>query len=142
MVQNARAHDLVERHRQVADPIDRQLMDLEIGQVVLALEIFRVPDARRTEVDPDDPGRGTAGGVLRRLRCSAAGDENRALFRVGLVRPEQVEVRAASVGVLPAPPIVIEIVDRPRIRIPFVEVLDRVATSRRAGSHHWLPAVE
>ena len=33
-------------------------------------------------------------------------------------------VRAASLSVLPEPSIVFKAVDRPRIRIPFVEVLD------------------
>jgi hypothetical protein len=141
MVQNARAHDLIERQLQIADPIDRELMDREIVQVVLALEIFRVPDARRAEVDADDPGRGTARGVLRRLRCSAAGDEDRALFCLRLARPEQVEVRAASVRVLPPPSIVVEIVGRPRVREPFVEVLD-CCRHIMAGSRCWLPAVE
>ena len=143
MVQNARADDLIESHRQVADTIDRQLMDLEIGQVVFAPEILRVPHARRAEIDSDDPGRGTASGMLRRLGCSAACHEDRALFCVRLVRPEQVEVSAASVLVLPAPLIVIEIVDRPRIRILFVEVLDRCrhVIASRAGSRIWLPAV-
>ena len=67
MVQNARTYDLVERHLQVADPIDRQLMDLEIGQVVLAPEILRVPHARRAEIDPDHTGRRATRGVLRCL---------------------------------------------------------------------------
>ena len=124
MMQNARAHDLIERQLQLADTIDRELMDREIAEVVPALQTFRVPDTRRTEVDPDDPRRGTARGVLRRLRCAAAGHEDRALFRVRLLRPEQVKVRAASVLVLPPSSIVVEIVGRPRIRIPFVEVLD------------------
>ena len=92
---------------------------------------------RSDDEERDDPGRGTARGVLRRLRCSAAGDHNRALFRVGLVRPEKVEVRAAPVVVLPAPPVPFEIVDRPRVRIAFVEILDRglhVLPLRPAGA--------
>ena len=64
------------RHLQVADPIDRQLMDLEIGQVVLVPEILRVPHARRAEVDPDDPGGRTARGV-------AACDAPQPAMRIG-----------------------------------------------------------
>ena len=140
MVQNARAHDLVEGQTQLADALDRQLVDLEIGQAVLAPEILRVPHARRTEVDPDHPDRRTARGVLRRLRGSAAGDEDCPLFGVRLVRPEQMKVRPASVRVLPPPPVVVEIVGRPRIRIPFVEVPDR-CRHVIAGNRFRLPAV-
>ena len=140
MVENARTHNLVERHLQLADTIDRQLMDLEIGQVVLAPEILCVPHARRAEVDSDNPRRRTARGVFRRLRCSAAGDENRARFRVRLLRPEKVKVCAASVLVLPAPLIIVEIVDRPRIRKPFVEVFNS-GRHVMAGSRFRLPAV-
>ena len=126
---------------QLADTIDRQLMDLEIGQSASRLRssVCRTLVALKSIPTTRAAGQ-RARGVLRRLRCSAAGDEDRALFRVRLVRPEQVEVRAAPVRVLPAPSIVVEIVDRPRIRIPFVEVLD----CRRhvmAGSRFWLPAV-
>ena len=68
-MQNARAHDLVERHLQAADPVDRQLMDLEIGQVVLAPEFLCVPNARRAEVDPDDPA-----AITLPFACSTAID--------------------------------------------------------------------
>ena len=143
MVQDAGAHDLVERHSQLADAIDRQLVDLEIRQVVLAFQIFSVADAGRAEVNPDDPSSRTARGMLRCLGCAAAGDEDGARFRVWLVRPEQVEVRAAPVAVLPAASIVVEVVGRPRIRIPFVEIPDRRrhVFAERAGSRARLPAV-
>ena len=68
MVQNARAHDLVERQVQLADTIDREVDGPRDCAGVLALQIVRVPDARRTEVDPDDPGRG------QRAACFAACD--------------------------------------------------------------------
>jgi len=57
------------------------------------------------------------------------------------VRPEEVKVRPASVPVLPAPLIVVEIVGRPRMRIAFVEILDR-RRHVKAGSQLSLPAVE
>ena len=68
---------------------------------------------------------GARSGVLGRLRGAAAGDEDRALFGVWLVRLEEMKVSATPARVLPAPPVVVEIIDRPRVRVTFVEVLDR-----------------
>ena len=67
----------------------------------------------------------------QRTACLAACDVPQPAMRIvrssvyGLVGPEQVKVRAAPVAVLPAQPVVVEIVDRRRIRIALVEVLDR-----------------
>ena len=83
----------------------------------------------------------------QRAACFAACDVPHPAMRIvrasvyGFVRPEQMEIRAAPIPVLPAPAIGVEIVDRPRIRVAFVEVLDH----RRhvlAGNHVWLPADE
>ena len=46
VVQHAGADDLVEAAAQLAHPLDGQLMDLQIGQVVLALERLGVAHAR------------------------------------------------------------------------------------------------
>jgi hypothetical protein len=62
--------------------------------------------------------------MLGSLRRSTAGDENRPVFTVRPVRPVKMKVGATPTAVLPAPSIVIEVVDRARVRIPFVEVLD------------------
>jgi hypothetical protein len=40
MVEDARGHDFVECDAQVADAIDRHLMDFETGRLVLAREIL------------------------------------------------------------------------------------------------------
>ena len=80
MVQNARADDLIETLAELADPLDRQLLHLEIGQVVLALEVFGAAHARRAEVDARHLGVRPAQGVLGRLRRPAAGDEDGVVF--------------------------------------------------------------
>ena len=76
MVQDARAHDLIELFSELADALDGQLLHLEIGQVVLALEVLGAAHARRAEVDARDLGARPAQRVLGRLRRSAAGDED------------------------------------------------------------------
>src|SRR5688572_10359334 len=62
--------------------------------------------------------------MLGSLRCPAAGDEDREFLPVRPVRPEEMKVRTAHGAVLPAPAVVVEIVDRPGIRVALVEVLD------------------
>ena len=46
MVQHARTHDLVETAAQLARPLDGQLIDLQIGQMVFAFERLGVANAR------------------------------------------------------------------------------------------------
>jgi uncharacterized membrane protein len=64
--------------------------------------------------------------MLRRLRCSAAGNEDRQVFSIRGVRPKQMIIRATSLRVLPEPPIFFQIIDRWRIGIAVVEVADFV----------------
>ena len=45
-------------------------------------------------------------------------------FPIGPHGPKKMIFRTASMPVSPEPSILLEAVDRPRIRIPFVEVLD------------------
>ena len=54
VVQHARAHDQVERRFQLADALDRQLVHLEVGQLVLAPQLFGAAHAGGAEVDADD----------------------------------------------------------------------------------------
>ena len=62
--------------------------------------------------------------MLGRLRCPAAGNEDGLVFPIGSYRPKEMIVRPAFLPVLPEPSIFLKAVDRPGIRIPFVEVLD------------------
>ena len=55
--------------------------DLEIVQVVFSFELLGTAHARCAEIDPGNLSRRPAQGMLGRLRCPAAGDEN------GLVSP-------------------------------------------------------
>jgi len=124
MMQNPGADNLIEACRQLACALDGKLVNVEIAQVVFSLELFGTAHARSAEVDAGNLCRGPTHGMLRRLRRSAAGNEDRLIFAVGFRRPEEVIVRTVSLLVLPEPSIVFEAVDRAGIRIALVEVLD------------------
>src|SRR6185503_16088619 len=57
MVEHAGADDQVEGARQAADILDRETMEFEVIQIVLALKITRVTQARFAYVDRGDPCR-------------------------------------------------------------------------------------
>ena len=83
MMQNPGADDLIEARLQLVDALDGKLVDLEIVQVVFALELLGAAHARRAEVDAGNPRRGPAHGVLGRLRRPAAGNEDGVVFPIG-----------------------------------------------------------
>ena len=74
VVEHSGGHDLVERAPQLPDTLDRELMELEVAEVVLALEIARMPQARLADVDRGDSGLGLAQRMAGRLRRAAAGN--------------------------------------------------------------------
>ena len=67
MVQDAGADDLIEGRPQLADPLNRQLMNLEVVQRVFAFELLGGLDARGAEVDASHLCGGPAKGMLRGL---------------------------------------------------------------------------
>jgi hypothetical protein len=60
--------------------------------------------------------------MLGRLGCPAAGNEDGSVFPIRSGRPKKMIISAAPLLVLPEPSIVFEAIDRPGIRISFVEV--------------------
>ena len=58
MVKHTGTHDQIEAALQLAGAFDRQLPGLEIGEVVLPLQLLGVIDTRRADVDADDAGAG------------------------------------------------------------------------------------
>jgi hypothetical protein len=56
------------------------------------------------------------------LGCSAAGDENRKVFLIRFVRPEEMIVGTASLLVLPELPIRFKAINGSRVRVAVVEV--------------------
>ena len=76
VVQHARTHNLVETAAQLAHPLDGQLIDVQIGQMIFTLERLGMTDARLADVDADHLASGLAQGVFGRLRGPAAGDKD------------------------------------------------------------------
>jgi len=62
--------------------------------------------------------------MLGCLGCPAPGDEDGSVFFIGSCRPKQMVIRPASLSILPKPAIVLQTIDRPRIRIMILEVAD------------------
>src|SRR5215469_16232909 len=69
--------------------------------------------------------------MLRCLRSSAARDQNGLVFAITVRRPHQMKVGAAPLRFLPAPLIVLQVIDGRRIWITIVEVADGFGDIRR-----------
>src|SRR5271168_2988999 len=82
-------------------------------------------------VDAGNVGIGPPHGMLGRLRCPAARDEDGLLFPIRPVGPKQMIVRAPSFAVLPEPLILFQVIDWWRIRITIVEVADFLRDAER-----------
>src|SRR5580704_752806 len=99
---------------------DGQLVDLKIGQVVSALELFGTAHTRGADIDAGDLSFGPTQGMLGCLRRSAAGDENGKVLPVGSVRPKEVVISTPPLRVFPEPIIFFKAIDWPRIGITVV----------------------
>ena len=76
VVQHSRANHQVERAANLPDALDRELMQFEILQIVLALKIARVAKARVADVDRRDSSIRLAERVPRGLRRATASDKD------------------------------------------------------------------
>jgi hypothetical protein len=100
MVQHARANHQVERAADLPDPFDRELMQFEILEIVLALKLARVAKARVADVDRRDSRVGLAERVPRGLRRATASDQDFMVSARLLGGPDQMELGPATVRVL------------------------------------------
>src|SRR5262245_38952280 len=101
MMKNPGADYLIEARFQIVYPIDGELVDLEIVQVVFPLELLRTMHTGCAKVDADNLSRRPTQSMLGPLRCAAAGNEDGLIFSIGSYRPEEVILRPASLSVLP-----------------------------------------
>src|SRR5262245_404636 len=124
MMEYTGADDVIEAPLQLVHSIDGELMDLESAQVVLSLECLGTAYARGAEIDAGHPSPRPPQGVPGCLRCAASRNEDGVVFPIGKRGPEKMMIRAAFLWVLPEPPIVLEAVDRRRIRVLLVKILD------------------
>ena len=82
------------------DALDRELMQFEILQIVLALKLACVAKAGAADVDRRDSGVGFPECVPRGLRRATAGDQDFEACPRLLSRPYQMGLGSASVRVL------------------------------------------
>src|SRR5256885_12408773 len=118
MVEHSGTDDEIELCLHLGDSFDGQSTDLQILKTMSVLERLRAADARDTEVDAGDASVGPAHGVLRRLRCSAASDEDGMIVSERSRGPEQMVLVAPPLPVVPNRAVSIEIIHRRWIRIP------------------------
>src|SRR5262249_7190668 len=95
MMENPGAENLIEARCQLVDPLDGELADMEIGQVVLLLELLGTAHTGCAEVDTDNLSRRPAQRMLGGLRCPAASNEDGVVVPIGSCRPEEVIVHPA-----------------------------------------------
>src|SRR5262245_530113 len=131
MMERADADDQIERPLHLRRLFNRQRTDVEIRQVVLALEFLRVLDARGTDVDADNVRIRMTEGVLGGLPGSATGDKNVQVCVVGPAGPQQVIFSATMIQVLPLITRAIEGVDRRWVGLTAVELGTRVILYHR-----------
>ena len=75
-MQHSRANHQIERATHLPDAFDRELMQFEILQIILALKIARVAKARVAHVDRRNSSIGLAERVPRGLRRATASDQD------------------------------------------------------------------
>src|SRR5262245_1569113 len=105
MMKNPGTDNLIEARFQLVYPLDRELADLEIAQMIFSFEFSGTAHTRCAEIDADNLSRRPTQSMLGRLRCPAAGNEDGLVFPVGSCRPEEMIVRPACLSVLPKPSI-------------------------------------
>ena len=127
VMQHSGADHQVEGAANLPDALDRELMQFEILQIVLALKIARVAKARVADVDRRDSSIGLAERIPRGLRRAAASDQDFLVSSRLLGGPDQMELGSATVRVLVEVAMFVQTRERGRIGHPFVEVADFVA---------------
>ena len=130
VMKNACRDHHIEGASQFLDALDREVMKLEVLQVMPSLKLACVTEARLAYVDGGDSSIRFAKRIPRSLGCSAASYQN---LRDSLRMrgwPHQVKISSPVIGVLIEGSIVIQIGERRGIRHLFVEVADHL----RSGS--------
>src|SRR3984885_5502603 len=126
MMKHACANDLVERLAQLAYPLDRKPVELQISDVVLALKISSVAQACFADVDRGDTRVRLHERMTRGLRCAAASDKDGSIGTRLFQRPQQQKLRAPPLWIAITIKPLSEGGDRRRIRMRLVERANRL----------------
>jgi hypothetical protein len=101
----------------------------------LALQPFRVIEARRADVNANDTRGGPAEGVPGGLPRPASGDQDFRIGAKGSVRPQQVVLGAMAIFVPPLVTSPIQVGDRGRIWMTGIELAHRI------GAQIWCASI-
>src|ERR1700733_3710229 len=99
VMEHAGADDEIEILAQLAHPLDRQLMQRQVGEFVLALQTTCVPQTRLADIDAGDARSRLTEWVSSRLRSSAAGYQNLLVADWSAGRPCPMEQRSAALRI-------------------------------------------
>src|SRR6185369_8878087 len=124
MMEHSSADYLVECRIEFSNAFKRQLNDSEIVQLVFQLQLIRSVDTRRTEIDARDLCVRPTDRMLRCLRCATSGNQDRMVFTKWFGRPKKMMIHATPHRIVPTFAILLKALDRRRIRMSFVELLN------------------
>src|SRR5712691_2063770 len=134
MVEHTGTDDLVEHLAKLLDLLDREPMDSEVSQPIFSLKIARVTQAGFADVDSRHTSIRFAQRINGSLGCSAAGDQDLAICPLLVRWPQQKGQCPPPIGVPIEVAVSIQVADRRRIRVAFVEGAHLVS---RIGGHRF-----
>ena len=131
MVEHPGANDLVEGLPELADALDRQLVQIEVPQAMLLLKAARMAQTGWADIDRRHMGMRLGEGIFCGLRRPTTSDQDPSVWPRLFQRPQQKRLRPEPVGV----PIAIaarrKIADRRRIRVGIVKRANRLGAIGR-----------
>jgi hypothetical protein len=124
MVENPRTHDEIEVLIQLGHPLDGQLLDPEIGQIVAAIKLLGVPDACLADIDAGYSACRPPDRVTCSLESTAPCNQDIQILSEGSSGKQQAVLDSPALRIRPFLDIGREVWDRWRIWVFLVELDD------------------
>ena len=138
MMEHARADDLIEFASNFPHALDRELVELEILDIVFLLQSTGEVQARLADVDTRHPRLGLAQRIGGGLGGTATRDKDIAIGPLRTGRPKQVEQGPAPLRVSVELAVPLQVGDRRRIGMCVVEFTHSLVRRHRSGRAHLL----
>ena len=138
MVQHSSAHDLIEVLPELGDGFERQLPQFQIVDAVLALELCGRLNACVADVDARHMCVRPAQRMFRRLRRSAADDEDAAVVAKRFTWPKEMCLGAPALTISGSR-VALQIVEPERVRMLLVNAWTVTQRQRRRPGRRALP---
>jgi len=120
MVQHPGADHMLEISPQLAGTFHRKLLQFQVFDAVHALEALSLLDALGADIDANDSCPGPSQRHLSCLGGAATSNQDASVVAIRFGRPEQAGIGLAT-GIVPMPPVPIEVSHRRRIGMTFVK---------------------